>query len=159
MFSEKEDNKNNKKDVNGAGKSSFLENESFVSLKGSIHVENPLHYSFIEQRSSNDHRTDDDHMSTSYREARTGDNSNIDENTLTHRNNIENVSTIMDYIEIIDDKGNLTFSLHPFRVDINTCKEIIRFTNNEQSDDNNINSIIEKKLYDVNRYMELNAII
>ncbi|SBS89041.1 reticulocyte binding protein 3, pseudogene [Plasmodium ovale curtisi] len=151
LFSEKEDNKNNKKDVNGAGKSSFLENESFVSLKGSIHVENPLHYSFIEQRSSNDHRTDDDHMSTSYREARTGDNSNIDENTLTHRNNIENVSTIMDYIEIIDDKGNLTFSLHPFRVDINTCKEIIRFTNNEQSDDNNINSIIEKKLYDVNQ--------
>ncbi|SBT51073.1 reticulocyte binding protein 3 (RBP3), pseudogene [Plasmodium ovale wallikeri] len=87
-----------------------------------------------------------------------GDNSNIDENTLTSSNNMENVYTIMDYIEIIDDKGNLTFSLHPFRVDINTCKEIIRFTNNDQSDDNNINSIFEKKFYDVNHYMELNAI-
>nr|AFM44724.1 reticulocyte-binding protein 3 [Plasmodium cynomolgi] len=150
---------------NNGNESGLFKKKALIHLRDSKFIRKPSRYAYIK---SNGEDNLDRHPSSTEKEAKNDPNGSP--SSFLQNMNVPTVEEILDYFEILGEKGELIFSLEAYYVDIYTCKEILRFINRKtltsfsgnygkekKNEDNDYNSwpIKDSRITNLHHYMKL----
>ncbi|ANQ11071.1 Reticulocyte-binding protein 3 [Plasmodium coatneyi] len=119
-----------RKDTTPGGKngneSGLFKKKALIHVRDSKFRREPSRYAYIK---SNGEDNLDKHPSSAEEEAK--NERNESPSSFLQKTNVPIVDKVLDYFEIVNEKGELVFSLESYYVDIYTCKEIVRFINHK----------------------------